>query len=1083
MNPNVKKWLLKPFLYFVAIVIVLATTAFVILTTQQQRLVNLAVGELNKQFKGELEIEQSSISLFKNFPYVSIALHNGSFFVDKSKSGDAICQFDRLYAGFSLPDILQQNYNIKRLFLQGGHLDLVQDANGTINLIEAQRLLSDSIVVVQQSDETKSKSVSVHLEKISVKDMIISFLDKSTGRKFTTDIHQLTSSFTMDSSQLSLTLHSNMKLNETSPTDTALFRDKKFQLDIDADYLFNTKRFDITRCKFKLEDAGFGVAGFVLLADTAAVDFHIQGEKQDFNLFSAFIPDHLKEPLKPFKYDGHLYFDAIVKGKINAATLPLIEVTFGCEEAWFHNTAADKKVDQLGFKGFYTNGSSHNLQTSEIHMLNVSARPEKGIFKGNFIVKDFTDPKVLVQINSELDLKFLGEFLGIHDLKQMTGTIKLDMDFKEMHHIRLPEESLNKLKEGVQSKLVVEDLSFRIPGHPELVKNMNIRAEMKDGRVVVDSASLEVGISDVKFNGSISDVRAFLHDREEPIQLTLNVGSKQLVLSNLLSYDTALARKLNEEVHGLNVNLALETTVKELMHPSPLPKGKFEMKNLRGRFKNYAHTFKDLNATVVINDTLLRLSDFTGAIDSSDINFKGRVVNYHLWFDDIKKGKTQIAFDFKSNRFAFRDVFNKEIRQYLPRGYRREELSNVWLRSKIDLTYDTVFRFAKAKVSNVSADLKRHKLKLHSISGGVKYGSKILSFDTLRGKIGNSDFDIALKYYFKGVDRNNNKVVNTLTFSSKLLDADEISQYDLAPSTRKMRKDSTGKLVAVKIDSSQHAQAFNVFTIPFSDFNAQINIGKLKYNRLWLKDINTKITMLKDHTITVDTLMMKVADGTVAMRGKFNGSNPKKIYFRSRINFDQVDLEKMLLKLDHFGQDVVVNKNVKGRLSGQIKSYVQVHPDLTPILSNTKAELSLNIYNGSLVNFAPMQAMSSYFKDKNLRLIRFDTLQNKLTFTNGTLDIPAMDINSSLGYIKVSGKQSLDLSMEYYIRVPMKMVTKVGFSSLFNRKPEEVDMNQVDEVEFLDKDKKIAFMNLKVTGTPDGNYEVGLGKKQKGGGK
>jgi hypothetical protein len=215
------------------------------------------------------------------------------------------------------------------------------------------------------------------------------------------------------------------------------------------------------------------------------------------------------------------------------------------------------------------------------------------------------------------------------------------------------------------------------------------------------------------------------------------------------------------------------------------------------------------------------------------------------------------------------------------------------------------------------------------------------------------------------------------------------------------------------------------------------------------------------------------------MRGKFNGSDPNKIFFRSWINFDQVDLEKMLLKLDHFGQDVVINKNVKGKLSGQIKSYVQVHPDLVPILSNTKAELSLNIYQGTLVDFAPMQAMAGYFKDKNLRLIHFDTLTNKLTFSNGILDIPAMDINSSLGYIRISGKQSVDLSMEYYVRVPLKMVTKVGFSALFNGKPEEVDVNQVDEIEYIDKDKKIAFMNLKITGTPAGAYDVSLGKPKK----
>ncbi len=1078
MRASIKKWVIRPLLIVgVALVLLLGIT-FIVLSTQQQQLVSLAVTELNKQFKGELVIEESTISLFKNFPYVSIALHNGQFFADKLKKEKPIAQFDRLYVGFSISDLLQQHYDIHQLFLESGHLDLVKEKDGTINLLEAQHIQSDTTQIEESANEA-GNAIAIQLDKIVLKKMDVSFLDKSNGNTYRTRIGQLTSSFSIDSSRLNLSLKSNMRLDLTSATDTTLFRNKAFQLDVTADYLLQSKRFEITICHFQLEEAGFNVKGYAQLSDTTDLDLQIKGEKQDFNLFTAFIPDNVKENLKPFQYDGHLYFDAKVKGKVTDHILPLIEISFGCDEAWFLNKEANKKVDQLTFKGFYTNGISHSAETSELHILNINARPEKGIFKGNFIIRDFTKPKALVQVNSQLELKFLGEFLGIHDLKQMTGTIKLDMDFKDMHDIRLPEESLNKLKDGVQSELIVENLSFRIPGHPETVRDMNIHADMKDGRVTVDSASLKIGESDVSFNGSISDMRAFLRDKDKVIHLALNVKSNQLNLADLLSYDTALSKKWNEQVHGFNINLAFETTVDQLLHPSPLPKGTFELKHLRGTFKNYAHTFKDVGATILVNDTLLRLRDFTGMIDSTDINFKGRVINYHLWFDDIKKGKTQIAFDFKSNKFAFRDVFNREIRQYLPRGYRREELNNVWLRAKVDLTYDTVFRFMKAKVSNVSADLKRHKLKLHQISGGVKYGSKILSFDTLRGKIGNSDFDIALKYYFKGIDRYNNKVANSLTFSSKLLDADEISQYDLAPSKTRTVRDSTGKVIAVKVDSSQHAQAFNIFMIPFSDFNAKIDIAKLKYNRLWLKDLSAKITMQQNQTITVDTLMMKVAGGSVKMRGKFNGSDPQKIYFRSRINFDQVDLEKMLLKLDHFGQDVVVNKNVKGRLSGQVKSYVQVHPDLTPIMSNTKAEMTLNIYDGSLVNFAPMQAMSTYFKDKNLKLIRFDTLQNKLTFTNGVLDIPAMDINSSLGYIQVSGKQSLDLSMEYYVRVPMKMVTKVGLGSLFNRKPEEVDINQVDEVEFLDKDKKIAFMNLKVTGTSDGNFEVGLGKKKK----
>ena len=74
----------------------------------------------------------------------------------------------------------------------------------------------------------------------------------------------------------------------------------------------------------------------------------------------------------------------------------------------------------------------------------------------------------------------------------------------------------------------------------------------------------------------------------------------------------------------------------------------------------------------------------------------------------------------------------------------------------------------------------------------------------------------------------------------------------------------------------------------------------------------------------------------------------------------------------------------------------------------------------------------------------------------------------------MSGKQSLDMTMEYYLRIPMKMVTQVGFSTLFEKKQEEVDLNKVDEIEYSDKDKKTRHVNLKVVGTPD-DFKVSLG--------
>jgi hypothetical protein len=225
--------------------------------------------------------------------------------------------------------------------------------------------------------------------------------------------------------------------------------------------------------------------------------------------------------------------------------------------------------------------------------------------------------------------------------------------------------------------------------------------------------------------------------------------------------------------------------------------------------------------------------------------------------------------------------------------------------------------------------------------------------------------------------------------------------------------------------------------------------------------------------------VMHIAGGSIGMKGEVNGADTSKLILTSVIKVDNVDLEKVMVKLDHLGQDVVVNKNLKGILTGEIISAVRIHPNFVPILNYSSAKMSIMILNGSLVDFAPMRAMAGYFKDKNLKFIRFDTLTNKLGLSNGVLEIPLMSINSSLGFIELSGKQSFDLNMEYYMKIPMKMVTSVGFNSLFNKKQEEVNLDQIDEIEYSDKDKKIRFVSVKVIGTPD-DFKVTLGKNKRG---
>ena len=78
----------------------------------------------------------------------------------------------------------------------------------------------------------------------------------------------------------------------------------------------------------------------------------------------------------------------------------------------------------------------------------------------------------------------------------------------------------------------------------------------------------------------------------------------------------------------------------------------------------------------------------------------------------------------------------------------------------------------------------------------------------------------------------------------------------------------------------------------------------------------------------------------------------------------------------------------------------------------------------------------------------------------------------------ISGKQDMNDNMEYYVRVPWKMVTQAASSRLFGKNKDEVDPEQIDAIQYADKDKKTRYVNIKIVGNMD-NYKITLGKEKK----
>ena len=1045
----------KPLKIFLLIFTPLLLVSFFllgILFSHQDRLVQNAIQRINEQYDGFLELEDSHIAPFANFPYISIDLENVSFYESKTKDKPPLYQASDIYLGFNLLDLLRGYYHLEKIRIQNGHLDVIQYPNGDINILLAKG-------IDQTSSNSLESEFNVDVKELLIENFTLLYEDQNTGQDIVSKINSLTSQIQVSEEHFYIDLLGDLILDVDQNKQHTFFSDKAISLNLEIDFNQATQIIEITPSYIELEGSRLGVAGTLDLDDDLNTNLKLEGQKPNFDLFAAFAPKEVGDALKAYQNEGDIYFIGTVIGKAANGNMPAIDVEFGCENAWFLNPGVNKRVDDMRFSGYFTNGEERSLESSEIQLKNFYVKPEKGSFQGTFFIKNFKDPFINVDLHADLDLEFLSEFFNVEILDELRGEVTIDMHFKEISDLAFAFDESAPLKNGIDSEIIVRNLNFKLPNHPIPISNANMRGVMRSGAVVLDTLSFNLGENDFNFKGTLSDFPAVFHGYKTPVKASFLASSKKIKFKEVLAFDPALADSTIEEISDFSIKLAFETTGDQLSNFEYLPKGEFYIEDFYGKLAHYPHTFHDFHADVIIDEENLVLKDFSGEIDQTDFHFTGLIENYPKWFQPITKGESSFEFDLTSNFLHPSDLLTYQGTNYLPEEYRNEEFVDLKLHGKLDLHYDSLFQSADFYLTELSTKMKLHPLKLEKFNGRVHFEDEHLLVENFSGKMGKSDFLLNLTWY-TGQDPVLQKRDNVFKLTSSKLDLDALMNYNASANTK-----------------TQHDSAFNIFEVPFSDFKFSVSVQELNYHTFWLEDFSFSGRMTPDHFIYLDNMEVHTADGKLNVKGYFNGSNPKEIYFSSKMNAEKLDLDKLMVKFENFGQDYLINQNLHGKISGTIDSKFLVYPDLTPIIEKSSAKMDLTVHNGSLVNFTPLQAMSSYFKDKNLNLVRFDTLQNTFNLQNGVLEIPRMTINSSLGFMEISGKQGLDLTMDYYLRIPLGLVTKAGFQSLFGKKQEEIDPEREDAIVYKDQDKRIRFVNLNLTGTPE-DYKIALRKEK-----
>lgn len=1050
---KIKKWkkvvgvfLLIPLLLFAVISIVLAT--------KKDAIVAELLATLNQDFKGKIAIKSTKISPFENFPYISIDLQEFKVFENKDNAIKPIISLNDVYVGFDLWTILEGKYDVKTLKLKGGYIHVVQELDNSYNIVKAFE--------TQKPIDDLEEEFHLDLKKILLNQVEITKTNRTDSVTIDAKLEKGIVQFEKNPTHIKLGLNADFTLNILKHTDTTFFKNKHF--DVKTSFTFNKENHKIQfePSEIQFEKGLFGMEGKIDFDDDFDVDLKFEGKKPNFDLLIAFAPTDLAATLNSYDNRGDIYFEASIKGKSINGHNPAVEAKFGCKAGFFDNKETNKKLDQMFFDAYYSNGEKRKLASSIFKLSDFTAKPEAGTFKANLMVENFLSPEIEMKIDSDFDLDFLTKFFNLKDLSNLTGKVALAMNFHDIVDLAHPERSLEKLNQAYYSELSISNLNFKSDSYHLPIQDFNLKATMDGNDITMDYCRLKLGKSDLSMSGFISNIPAILHKTNEEVNAKVQIASKQLDIKELTSFDTIKQKPIDENIKELRLGFGFKGAANTFIKSQSLPLGSFFIEDFYGKLSQYPHTFHDFDAKLFIRENDIEIKNFDGMIDNSDFHLTGLLENYNLWLADEKMGDTKFDFDLNANLLKLKDLFSYNGENYVPEDYRQEEVRNLKMHGTLVLHYDKVLKSTDLDLQKLKGNLKIHPIKLEYGKGNLHFENDLLTFNQLSCKIGSTDFGLNGTYYI-GSNPKLKKKDAVLKFTSKNFDFDELFSY-------KPPKTGDGQQI-------NHDDVFNVFEIPFRNMKIQTDIKKLRYHRYQIANLKGDLRIQENHMVFVDNLQLSAAGGIVNLKGYFNGSDPKHIYFMPDLKIQKVNLDEVLFKFDNFGQDRLVSDNLHGIFTGRITGKILMHTDLTPIINESDLSIEVSVVNGRLDNFGPMEALSDFFKDKNLSKVIFDKLENRIQVKNGTMVLPNMLINSSLGFIEVSGKQDANLNMEYYLRVPLKLVTKVASQKLFGKKREEIDPEREDEIIYKDPTKKVSYVNLKISGTPS-NYKISLQKNK-----
>ncbi len=414
--------------FFIAIGVIIGLfllTAILVPIFFKDKIMALVKKELNEQLDATTDFKDVNLSLFRNFPHLSVSIENLSIVGKESFQNDTLVSAKSIDISLDLMKAISGTYDILNIGLVTPRIHAIVHTDGKANWNIAKP-------TPPTAPAAPSKPFSMKLRKYSIENAYIEYNDEQG--KMHAIIENLDHSGSGDFSSDAFTLATKTSIEGLTfiNGNISYLYKVKTSADLDLQIDNKTSKYTFNTEKIQLNGLRLSTKGFVQMPDTnnMVMDIQFSTPSNDFKDILSLVPGIYQNNFKDIKTTGKLTLAGFVKGTYNKKQMPAYQLALGIQDGSFQYPDLPEKVSDIQVKLDVNNPdgiTDHAIVNLEKCHLSLGAQP----FDLRMLMKTpVSNQWVDASAKGSIDLSRVQKFMKMDAGTKLTGIVNADVSVK-----------------------------------------------------------------------------------------------------------------------------------------------------------------------------------------------------------------------------------------------------------------------------------------------------------------------------------------------------------------------------------------------------------------------------------------------------------------------------------------------------------------------------------------------------------------------------------------------------------------------------------------------------------------------------